>query len=398
METMSSPATLAPVGSLVRSNAARFRELVQQGLYSRELQARQLFPMKESDSHRELAASVAWVLERTPTTGLVPSDILARMRQLGIDHRRHGFPPQTYSTFGVLLSEAVREVAADTDIDDSLVDAAARALRSICYSMEASSRTADYSGIPAAQALEVAEVIRHTRTISVIRLISGMPVKYEPGQYFPVTTGYLPGIWRALAPATPTDEYGNVEIHVQALDAGKASPLLVTPRIGDLWTLGTPRGDLALSPERASVLIGIATGLGTVKALIFDAVSRQAGQHVHLIIYANYPGELYDVEIFQALAEHSSWFRLSLAIAHEVNPWWLRTAASTEHDAHIVSDPGEILQQVVSHEEVAEADFVVAGPAGPVDKFLSMASAAGVPDRRIQTQRFVTRDSWPPLS
>ena len=55
------PDTLAPVGALLRTHADRFRDLVQNQLYAAELASRQIFPMRASASHRELAVSVAWV-------------------------------------------------------------------------------------------------------------------------------------------------------------------------------------------------------------------------------------------------------------------------------------------------------------------------------------------------
>lgn len=389
------PDTLAPVGALLRTHADRFRDLVQNQLYAAELASRQIFPMRASASHRELAVSVAWALERSDSSGAVSQEALVRMRQLGMSHRRHGFPTELYQRFNDMLLTGLRTLASeDASFDSRLLAPAERAVTSICFAMQASAHTADLSGIPAVSVGEVTEVIRHSQRRSTVHLECGTPLSYQPGQYLPVTTNYLPGIWRNLTPAYPVNDYGTVEFHIQSVDGGSASPLLATARVGDLWSIGAARGDFTLPTDAPAVLIAYGAGAAAAKALILDRAGHDDTPPVHLVLAAEYPGELTGVDFFDAFAADVDWLTVTPVSQSATNAWW-PTERSLQRSPIIAATTGELLDAAVTPEDLTAAEFLITGPADAVDETVVELSARETPWPRIHIQRFDAAELWP---
>ena len=394
MDPMSdAPASFAPLAGLLREHGEEFRVLAQRGLYSRELQARQLFPMRDADSHTQLAPALAWVFERSTPGKRMPEEVAARMRRVGLDHRRHGFPAEIYSTFTEALIDALRTLAGrHGGVDKRLLDAAGVLLHNLSTAMASSARTADVSGVPAAWIGEVTEVRRISRRLSVVHLESGSPLSYRAGQWLPVSSNYLPGIWRMLTPATPASDYGTVELHVGLADDGRASPFLVNPRPGDLWSFGAGRGGVDL-PERACTVVAYGPGLAPAKALILDLLGTSRAP-VHLLMVAEYPGEIYDWEIMSALAEQLDWLTVTAVSRFGHTPWSLR-AAGPGPATEIGGTIAEFSDEYLSPEILKDRDVLVLGPAAEVDATLVRLSFRGVPWTSISMLRFDEAAPWP---
>lgn len=389
------PTTLSPVGAFLRSHATRFRDLAQNQLYTAELSSRQIFPMRAGDSHLQLVPALAWVLERSDSTGTVSQEVLVRMRQLGMEHRRHGFPPELYQRFSEILIDSLRILSTeDPGFNPRFLAPAKRAITTVCFSMQASAHTADLAGIPAVWVGEVTEVLRHSRLRSTVHLECGTPVHYQPGQYMPVTTNYLPGIWRHLTPAYPANEYGTVEFHIESVDGGAASPLLAAPRVGDLWSIGAARGDFRLPTAGPVVLIAYGAGIAAAKALLLDQAGRIDVPAVHLVTVADYPGEFPWQSFFEAFAAEVDWLRVTTVSRNAANAWWLNTAPVEYHPV-IADATEELIDAALTPAELAGAEFMLTGPAEDVDETVVELSHRGIPWPKIQIQRFENHELWP---
>lgn len=387
------PASFAPLAGLLREHAEEFRVLAQRRLYTRELQARQLFPMRDTDAHPQLAPSLAWVLERSTPGQRIPDEVLARMRRLGLDHRRHGFPAELYRDFGTVLTGALRELAQrHGSVDKQLLDAATTVVASVVSAMSFSARTADLAGTPAAWVGEVTEVRRVTRRVTVVHLESGMPFSYRAGQSLPVSSNYLPGIWRMLTPATPPNEYGTLELHVRLVDEGRASPFLATPRPGDLWSFGAGRGSVDL-PEGPCILLAYGTGLAAAKALILQRLGTRRAP-VHLIMAAEYPAEIYDWELMSTLASQLDWLTVTPVSRHGHNRWSLR-ATSPGPVPEIGGSIAELVDTYLSPARLGDREVMVLGPAAEVDATIVRLSFRGVAWSRITMLRYDEGVPWP---
>ena len=394
MEPMSdTPASFAPLAGLLREHAEEFRVLAQQRLYTRELQARQLFPMRDADAHTQLAPSLAWVLERSTPGSRIPDEVLARMRRVGLAHRRHGFPAELYRDFGEVLAETLRELAErHGGVDKQLLDAAERAVNDVITAMSSSARTADVSGIPAAWIAEVSEVRRVTRRLAVVHLESGLPFDYRAGQSLPVSSSYLPGIWRMLTPATPPNEYGTLELHVRLVEEGRASQFLATPRPGDLWSFGAGRAGVSL-PEGPCTIVAYGTGLAAAKALILERLGTRRAP-VHLILAAEYPAELYDWDMLSTLAAQLDWLKVTPVSRFGHNPWALRAAAPGPVP-EIGGTVAEFVDAWLDPSRLGDQEILVLGPAAEVDATIVRLSFRGLAWSRISMLRYDEGVPWP---
>lgn len=390
--------TLADVGSTLRARSDEFRDAVQQRLYQDVLPARQVFPISLRHTHLELAAAVAWVLERTPRTGAVPLEVLDRLRELGRDHRRHGFPADIYPAFATALRHGF------ATLNVPLADAAGRAMDTVCSVMAAAAREADEAGIAPAFSAEVLGGQRRTRRISVVRLEAGLPVDYRAGQHLPVTTSYLPGVWRMLSPALPSNDFGQLEFHVRALDAADGSgtsdisQLLATPKPGDYWTFGAARGTLHLSGERDVLMIAHGTGLAPLRAMLFDMLDWEHRPRVHLFVSAEYPGELYDLMGLWNLAIVSSWLSVVPVVEHEEDTWWVGATESSRAPRGLhLQVAGQVGDVVASYGAWADRDVLIVGDAAGVRASEAALIAGGTPPEHIQTEAWEATNDWPPL-
>ncbi|WP_156229072.1 FAD-binding oxidoreductase [Corynebacterium comes] len=383
-------ATLLDTGTVLRERSGEFRDAVQQHLYQDVLEARQVFPISLRHTHVELAAACAWVLERTPRTGALPPELIDRLRQLGRDHRRHGFPADVYQAFAAALRHGLHTLQVPA------ADAASRALESVCTVMADAARRADLEGSAPAYSAEVLGVQRRTRHISVVRLEAGVPVPYRAGQHLPVTTSYLPGVWRMFSPALPPNDFGQLEFHIRILDNSDISQLLATPKPGDYWLFGNPRGSLQVSGERDVLMIAHGTGLAPLRAMLFDILNWEHRPRVHLFVAAEYPGELYDLMGLWNLAVVSSWLSVVPVVEHAEDAWWVGATedSRTPRGLHL-QETGRVGELVASYGAWADRDVLVVGDAAGVNDTVAALIAGGTPPELIQAEAWEAVDEWP---
>lgn len=398
--------TLAPVGKLLRTNAAAYRDLVHEKLFTSQLEARQVFPLSTKRAHVELAPALAWVLEQARSDGSIPPAALARVRRLGLAHRRHGFPPEVYGAFADMLTESLRELnyRASPPLATKLIDGAETAMRRICDAMWASSATADRGGEPPAHVATVVETRRISARTTVLRLEAGPGLDYEPGQALQVTAPYLPGLWRLLNPANLPDSAGSLEFHVRADpdDPDGASGLLAAARVGDYWTVGAPLGALSLPDAGTLIILAYGTGLAAAESVIFSLIWQEPRPRVRLITVAEYPGEVYDLERLLRLASHTHWLRVTPVTEHSDDPWWLpRPGVPRITDAR-TDDPLAVARAVLASgpelEPGAEVAVLITGPDDRVAPAAADLNDAGVAPNRIQTVSFSAADRWAPTA
>jgi len=387
---MESMQTLSDTGAVLRERSDEFRDAVQQRLYLDVLESRQVFPISLRHTHLELAQACAWVLERTPGTGAVPSAILDRLRELGRDHRRHGFPADIYPAFATALGHGLRT------LDAPHADAAARALDTVCTVMAAAAREADQAGIAPAYSAEVLGVQRRTRHISVVRLEAGVPVPYLPGQHLPVNSTYLPGVWRMFSPALPSNPFGQLEFHIRVLEDSDISQLLATPRPGDYWMFGQPRGELRVTGERDVLMIAHGTGLAPLRAMLFDMLTWEERPRVHLFFAAEYPGELYDLMGLWNLSLVSPWLSVVPVVEHPTDTWWVGATEFSRppYGLHL-QQTGQVGELVASYGAWADRDVLVVGDAEGVRETVGKLIEGGTPAAHIQAEAWENTEDWP---
>lgn len=388
--------TLESVGDILRARSDEFRDAVHQRFYQDVLEARQVFPISLRDTHRELAGAVAWVMERTPRTGALPPELLDTLRHLGRDHRRHGFPAEVYPAFAAALQHGLRTLEVPE------VEAAGRAVELVCSVMAAAAQEADREGIAPVFSAEVQGVQRRSRRISVVRLEAGLPVDYRPGQHLPVTTSYLPGVWRMLSPALPSNDFGQLEFHIRTIEGSHVSQLLATPKVGDYWNFGAPSGGLSINGEQDVLMIAHGTGLAPLRAILFDMLDwppERRRPRVHLFVAAEYPGELYDLMGLWNLAMVTSWLSVVPVVEHDTDPWWVGIAGDAPEvprGLHLRVS-GQVGEVVASYGAWADRQVLVVGEATHVHRTVAALIAGETPAANIQTEAWELADQWPRL-
>lgn len=235
----------------------------------------------------------------------------------------------------------------------------------------------------------VVDVLRPTRDLAVVRLLTDAPMDYHPGQYLSVLTPYVHAEWRHFSPSLPTNPARQIEFHVRAVPGGTVSPALVamvTP--GDRWVLASPMGELEIrhDPQRKQDVLIIAggTGIAPVRAMLFDLARFSDMPRVHLFYGARYPGELHDLGNLVELASHSPWLTVQPVAEERSDPWWLDTSAAPELPQALHRFTyGRLDRVVTAYGGWGDRQIILSGPAAMVRATKSALIAKGAPPGNI---------------
>lgn len=396
------PDSTPPVASLrelahcLRSNpelASEFNAAVHEHLFTQILASRAMFPLNTTDAHGELPSAMAWVLERAGDDGTLPDKLGHRLRELGRDHRRHGFPNDAYEVFARSLEHGFAALPLTPEVRDAANQAAAE----VCTIMADAAHASDLAGQPPAHAAQVVAVEHPNRQTTVVRLETGMPVDFHPGQHIPVTTPHLPGTWRYLTPASPADTTGQLVFHITT--AGDASSMLAKARPGDMWTLGTPRGEFINFPGFNLVLISYGAGWAAVRPYLVSlveaarAAGSSAGFGCSVYAVAPSPGSHYDTAFQANLHQLAPWITLHHIVRAAEDPWLL---GAQELDPSIeMTVAEEPIDAVLATEKVSVSNFVLVGPAERVEAGHAALVKAGVDPGYIEKHPWQRGAEWP---
>ncbi len=373
------------LAELLRRQAAAYRTRVHEEFYLTLLESRQIFALSMERTHLDLAPALAWYFERCDRFGHPSQEALDRMRFIGRDHRRHGFPPSAYQAFGDCLIRGL-------DLFDLSASDRIAAEYAIGYAIAAladAAREADSLQLTAAHEAYVVEVSRPHRQMAIVKLEAPRSIDYAPGQFFPVTSRLLPGTWLNLTPAVPANETRQLEFHIH--NAGEAASMLCTARVNDVWTLGAPRGHFAPAEDGQGlrdVFVCFGTGWAAARAWLLArierAVAADAPDDLECSVYcvAGSPGQHYDALVQQRLSQFSSELELHWLVDAGDDPWLLGAAPQpADFACEVTDDP---LVTVLQREDATRCRFVLVGPAEHVDAAAQKLTAAGVEAARIE--------------
>lgn len=249
---------------------------------------------------------------------------------------------------------------------------------------------------------KVLQVERRCRNISVIRLEASTPLPYLPGQYVPIRAALLRGHQRFLFPTIPSNDAGQVEFHV-----GRPSPLVLS-KPGDTWNIGAGRGGFrseleAPSPTGAStlpdtLLFGHGLGYAAIRCVILGNLLRGDPPRTHLVVSADYPGELYDLAGLWQLSSASPWLTVTPCTTHKHDAW---DVGATDHSRpprglHLTQH-GQAGEIMAAFGAWADRRILIAGPESSCAATAAALRAAGTPPEHIDTQDFTFRPFWQPL-
>ena len=131
---------------------------------------------------------------------------------------------------------------------------------------------------------EVASTEAATHDIKIVRLkiLSGGPFDFSPGQYASVSFDGLPPRDYSMA-GQPGDDL--LEFHIRLIPNGAVTPF-VQERLapGDRVKVSGPLGTAHLRPKHAGPIIALAggSGLAPIKSIVESALARGMGQGIYL--------------------------------------------------------------------------------------------------------------------
>lgn len=176
----------------------------------------------------------------------------------------------------------------------------------------------DYSAV-------VTALVDLSPTIKGLHLKLDRPMAFQSGQYINLQ---LPGIEgsRAFSLANPPSRADEVELHIRLVDGGVATQHIHQQlKVGDGVQVAGPYGQFFVRTSQPGGLIFIAggSGLSSPQSMILDLLEQQDPRPIVLFQGARNRAELYNRELFEALAERHANFTYvpALSQAAEDRTW-----------------------------------------------------------------------------
>ncbi len=163
----------------------------------------------------------------------------------------------------------------------------------------------DFAGLPVQDyRATVTQLVELSPTIRGVHLKLDRPMAFQAGQYINLQ---LPGIegTRAFSLANPPDRADEVELHVRLVEGGLAtSHIHQQLQVGDAVELSGPYGQFFVRSTQPGNLIFIAggSGLSSPQSMILDLLAQGDTRQMTLFQGARTRAELYNHDLFVALA------------------------------------------------------------------------------------------------
>ncbi|AKK02192.1 hypothetical protein [Corynebacterium epidermidicanis] len=351
------------VVATLRAKSPAFRRDVLRDFFSQHPHMRLKFAANEDHAHTELVFALTYLLENPTDPELI--------RTLARDHIKVSPGQEVVADFFAILHRQIHRYCADLPYEE---------VRQADLKLQEIARHFVVEGAPATA--QVVEVLRRSRRITVVRLMSEQDIVYHAGQFMAVSCELTQGYWRNLYPAMPSSG-GMLEFHL--FDDDEIVHSLSMARPGDIWTLGVPHGNLHVSGHNDVLMIAHATGLAPMRALILDMMTRPEPPRVHLFFGAEFPGELYDLRGLWELAAISPWLNVTPVTGLESDPWWVRASEHSQAPRGLhLQEVSSIAEAVTKWGAWADREVLVAGPGDMVPNTVAALIAAGTPEENIQ--------------
>lgn len=280
---------------------------------------RAMFPIAMSGQRDKLVGALGRIVSNVDDLPQVTPFI----QQLGRDHRRFDVVAQHYGAVGSSLLVTLKHFLGAAWTDELAADWSAAYGVIARVMVEAAEESSEST--PSSWHAEVLEADRRTMDVSVIRIRTGQPYPFRPGQSFAMEIEQRPRLWRYYSPANAPREDGTIDLHVQLVDGGQVSgPLVRKLRPGDTMRLGAAVGDQLTLPEgdrRDLVMVAGGTGLAPLSAVV-DQLDREwqasgSGPQVHLFHGARVPWNLYERDRLKDLAGSRPWLEYTEVVSDD---------------------------------------------------------------------------------
>lgn len=334
-------------------------------------ETRELFPVTMELQRTRLLRALIHVVQMVDR----PDELTVFLRQLGRDHRKFGVIGEHYDRVGQSLLGALAEIAGPLwtpEVERAWVGA---------YGI-VSQAMRDAADAERGPAVWMARVMEHRRVapdLAIVRVQTSQPVPYLAGQYVSVETPQRPRMWRSLTPANAPGPDCVMEFHVHTVPGGWVSRAIVShARVGDVWRIGPPMGQMTLDPRsRADLLMVVGgTGLAPARALIEQLMVDGSDRKVALFVGGRTWSSLYDIDTLRRMAQD--------------NPWLTVVPVVEEDGRRYGAETGTLAEVVARYGAWADRQVVVAGSPPMVRSTVSAMLDAGTPFLQIHYDPYHT--------
>ncbi|MDL5157528.1 FAD-binding oxidoreductase [Actinomycetospora sp. Odt1-22] len=334
-------------------------------------ETRELFPVTMELQRTRLLRALIHVVQMVDR----PDELNVFLRQLGRDHRKFGVIGEHYDKVGEALLGALAEIAGPAwtrDVEQAWVGA---------YGVVSKSMR-DAADAERGPAVWMARVMEHRRVapdLAIVRVQTSQPVPYLAGQYVSVETPQRPRMWRSLTPANAPGPDCVMEFHVHTVPGGWVSRAIVShARVGDVWRIGPPMGQMTLDPRSQADLLMVAggTGLAPARALIEQLMVDGSDRKVALFVGGRTWSSLYDIDTLRRMAQD--------------NPWLTVVPVVEEDGRRYGAETGTLGEVVARYGAWADRQIVVAGSPPMVRSTVSAMLDAGTPFMQIHYDPYHT--------
>lgn len=356
--------------ALVEGDRERLSGYFYARLFLLDPNLRKLFPVQMAGQGDRLLEAIVTAVH---TVG-DPESFDEYLRALGRDHRKYHVTPDSYTTMGVALLDALRTSAGDgwnLEYDQAWRDAYTAMAEKMLAGAAADQNPPFWH----------AEVLSHERhgpdtAVLTVRALQH-PLPWRAGQYVSVEVPrYHPRVWRTYSVANAPNDDNVLEFHVRTPGAGWVSGALVRRvKPGDLLRIAAPMGSMTLdrSSERDILCVAGGVGLAPVKALVEELTGYNRTRWVHVFYGARRAVDLYALgELRELVATH---------------PWLSVTPACSE-DPAFDGEQGEISEVVTRYGPWTSHDCFVSGSAAMVRATLRALAADQVPPQHVRYDTF----------
>lgn len=289
-------------------------------------ETRDLFPVTMELQRTRLLRALVHVVQMVDR----PDELSVFLRQLGRDHRKFGVIGEHYDRVGEALIGALRETAGPSVWTSAVDEAWAGAYTIVAQAMR---EAADAERGPAVWMARVMEHRRISQDLAVVRVQTSQPVPYLAGQYVSVETPQRPRMWRSMSPANAPGPDCVLEFHVRTVPGGWVSRAIVShARVGDVWRIGPPMGQMTLDPRSRSDLLMVAggTGLAPARAIIEQLIIDGTDRKVALFVGGRSWADLYDIEALRRSAQENPWLSVVPVVEDDGRPHGAETGTVGE--------------------------------------------------------------------
>lgn len=232
----------------------------------------------------------------------------------------------------------------------------------------------DYTGT-------VTEITELSPTIKGIHLALDSTMEFQAGQYINL---HIPGVEgsRAFSIANPPSDSQKLELHVRLVPGGAGTTWLhESLQVGDTLPVSGPYGQFFVrkSDDQDAIFIAGGSGLSSPQSMIFDLLEEGDTRQIYLFQGARNLNELYNRELFEALAQKHSNFHYIPALNEEESAEW-KGFKGFVHEA----------AQAHFDSKFSGHKAYLCGPPPMIDAAITTLMQGRLFERDIHMERFVT--------